>query len=113
MMSYRKEDIVVTYEWNLIEYPDTQDMSPLLVLLLLLSSPSRRRAFERIRLPNADFAEMSTLGSSASGDLSLLAEARAGTAVMIAIDTFMVDLGWMRDEVLLFVDNIVLWSRES
>jgi hypothetical protein len=110
-MSYRKEDVVVTYEWNLIEYPDTQDMSPL--LLLLLSSPSRRRAFERIRLPNADFAEMSTLGSSASGDLSLLAEARAGTAAMIAIDTFMVDLGWMRDEVLLFVDNIVLWSRVS
>ena len=67
------------------EYPDTQVVS---TLLLLLFSPSRRRALERIRLPVIDFAEISTLGSSALRDLIALAEARAGTAAIIAMDAF-------------------------
>ena len=41
-----------------------------------------------------DVDEMSTLGSSASKDLSFPAEATAGTAAIRAIDTFMVDVDY-------------------
>ena len=41
-----------------------------------------------------DVDEMSTLGSSASKDLSFPAEATAGTAAIRATDTFMVDVDY-------------------
>lgn len=41
-----------------------------------------------------DVDEMSTLGNSASKDLSFPAEATAGTAAIRAIDTFMVDVDY-------------------
>lgn len=41
-----------------------------------------------------DVDEMSTLGNSASKDLSFPAEATAGTAAIRATDTFMVDVDY-------------------
>ncbi len=61
---------------------------------------------ERIRLPMTDVEEMSTLGSSASRDLSFLAKARAGIAAMIAIDVFMVEI--VEGNTIMFEDLIIM-----